>query len=519
MNQNLTALLKSTDSTGVRQETAGTSSTKARDWRSRLAAALPWLMLLGFVAMLAAVLGKRLLPATDLEIASVVTVRQSVDDAGPQGSATAAPRDNEGQNVSMAANVNWRDAPMLFQASGWVEPDPYPTLATALVDGVIDTVEVLEGEKVERGQVLATLINDDATLDLATAKSQLASLQGKAAGHYRMVGILEARIASLEKQVEVAKARRDEAADLVERFENIPRGGVSEREKSKARLELATLQAEVEALAATGQELIAQIDQVHEVHAEHEAEIAGAETEVARKQLMLDRTRITSPIDGRVLRLLAAPGQKKMLNMDAKDSATVAILYDPQELQARIDVPLAEAAQLAVGQPVRLRSELLPGKVFAGVVTRIVGEADLQRNTLQAKVAIDNPDERLRPDMLCRAEFLAVPDSGAAASAGDNAPNAAVPGSGRVQIFVPVAALTGANSDQVWKVDASGDHVELQMITTGREMRDGHRLVTDGLKPGDRVVLNPPSGLQPGERFRATVNANHSDNSTAPVDS
>ena len=418
---------------------------------------------------------------------------------------------------------------MLFQASGWVEPDPYPTKATALVDGVVSTVTVLEGELVERGQVLATLIDDDARLDLATAESQLLSLQAKAAGHYRMVAILEARIASLQKQVVVAKARRDEAADLAQRFENIARGGVSERERAKARLELATLQAEVEALAVTEQELKAEIEQVHEVHVDHEAQIDAAETEVARKQLMLDRTKITSPIDGRVLRLLAAPGQKKMLNMDAVDSATVAILYDPQHLQARIDVPLAEAAQLAVGQLVRLRSELLPGKVFRGRVTRIVGEADLQRNTLQAKVAIENPDQRLRPDMLCRAEFLEAfasdRDSAAAPAAERGSRSAPVmsSASGRVQLFVPLAALTAGDDDQnqasVWKVDASGDHVAPQPITLGREVRDDHRLVVDGLKPGDRVVLNPPAGLKPGERFRATATDAHSPHATDPADS
>ncbi len=523
MNENLSALLKSSDSTGapdpLGQVRAGTTSTRARDWRSRAATALPWLMLLGFLVMLAAVLGKRLLPATELNIATVVTVRQSVDGTTSQApvteTSTAAAENNKA--------VNWEDAPMLFQASGWVEPDPYPTMATALVNGVVDTVEVLEGEKVERGQVLATLIDDDARLDLATAKSQLASLQGKAKGHYRMVAILEARIASLIKQVAVAKARRDEAADLSERFENIPRGGVSEREKSKARLELATLQAEVEALAVTEQELEAEIDQVHEVHADHEAQIDEAETEVERKQLMLDRTKITSPIDGRVLRLLAAPGQKKMLTMDAVDSATVAVLYDPQQLQARIDVPLAEAAQLTVGQPVRLRSELLPGKDFFARVTRIVGEADLQRNTLQAKVAIENPDQRLRPDMLCRAEFLEAPAAVAGVSTTENTETAPTSASGRVQIFVPVAALTGDDSNQnqgsVWKVDASGDHVVPQTITLGREVRDDHRVVVEGLKPGDRVVLNPPSGLESGERFRATANADHSAHSTAPADS
>ncbi len=475
-------------------------------------------MLLGFLGMLGAVLGKRLLPATGLDIATVVTVRQSVDDTPSQPSVATTSSDGTAE----IKTANWEDAPMLFQASGWVEPDPYPTRATALVDGVVDKVEVLEGEKVERGQVLATLIDADAGLDLATAKSQLASLKGKAAGHYRMVAILEARIVSLTKRVAVAKARRDEAADLAQRYENVPRGGVSEREKSKARLGLATLQAEVEALAVTEQELKAEIEQVHDVHVDHEAQIDAAETEVARKQLMLDRTTIASPIDGRVLRLLAAPGQKKMLTMDSADSATVAILYDPQQLQARIDVPLAEAAKLMLGQTVRLRSELLAGKVFPGRVTRIVGEADLQRNTLQVKVAIENPDERLRPEMLCRAEFLDASATGAGASTPEKQVPAPASGSGRVQIFVPLAALVDGDSEQnqgrVWKVDASGDHVAQQTVTLGRDVRGGHRLATEGLKPGDRVVLNPPAGLVSGERFRATA-ADPATVSTVPADS
>lgn len=522
MNPNLSALLKPADSVsaseGVRQGTVRTSPSRARDWRSRAATALPWLMILGFLVMLAAVLGKRLLPATELDIATVVTVRPSVDDATSQ--ATVAPPNSADAEKIEAAN--WADAPMLFQASGWVEPDPYATLATALVDGVVDTVEVLEGELVERGQVLAKLIDADARLDLETAKSQLVSLKAKATGHYRMIAILKARTASLMKQVAVAKARRDEAADLAQRLEKVSSGGVSERERSKAQLELATLNAEVEALAATEQELTAEIDQVHEVQIDYQARIDQAATEVARKQLTLERTTIVSPIAGRVLRLHAKPGQKKMLNIEADDSATVAVLYDPQQLQARIDVPLAEAAQLAVGQPVRLRSELLPGKVFSARVTRIVGEADLQRNTLQAKVAIKDPDERLRPDMLCRAEFLAAPATASAASTTQALDAAPASTGGRVQIFVPLAALVDADSDQtqgsVWKVDASGGHVALQVVTLGHEIRDDHRLVIDGLKPGDRVALSPPSDLETGERFRAAA-ADHSTNPLTPANS
>ena len=50
------------------------------------------------------------------------------------------------------------------QAAGWVEADPYKSYVTALTDGVIQEVLVFEGDIVQKGQVVATLIDEDARL-------------------------------------------------------------------------------------------------------------------------------------------------------------------------------------------------------------------------------------------------------------------------------------------------------------------------------------------------------------------
>src|SRR5690606_13853865 len=135
MKSRLSSLLNSTDAdtatSGDRRAASG--SSVARDWRARFASALPWLLLVGFVGVLAIVFGDRLIPARELSIGTVVTDRQSAD---------AVSKSTHTQSESDAY-----EAPMLFQASGWVEPDPYPAMATALVDGVVESVEVLEGEK------------------------------------------------------------------------------------------------------------------------------------------------------------------------------------------------------------------------------------------------------------------------------------------------------------------------------------------------------------------------------------
>ncbi len=507
VKSSLSSLVKSKPSLSSPVDARSGAPPLSPDWRSRGAALLPWGMLMGFLALLAVLFGDRLIPARALTIATVVTVRQGGEVADAISDPPSVPSQVP-SDVRPPEDVF--DGAMLFQASGWIEPDPYPVMATALVDGIIKTVEVLEGEDVQAGQLLATLVDDDARLDLDTARNQLASLRSQAAAQGHEVAVAEAEIASLGKQVTAARARRDETADLADRLERSAAssaGSVAEREVARNRLELATREAEIEALAVTEAELKAKLRQLEETSRDYEARIAEAETEVARRKLALDRTRIESPIDGRVLRLLAMPGQKKMLRMDDHLSSTVAILYDPRHLQARIDVPLAEAAGLAIGQPVRLRSELLPDAIFRGRVTRIVGEADLQRNTLQAKVTIENPDDRLRPEMLCRAEFLAFPSTEDSDRNQADRSKPLAKGT-RVRVFLPSAAVldedgSGSGKARVWRVDSSGNHVIPQSVTLGREFREDHRLVLEGLRPGDRVVLDPPPDLEAGERFRA----------------
>ena len=59
------------------------------------------------------------------------------------------------------------------QAAGWLEPSPWPVVVSALADGVVEAVEVIEGGSVEEGQVIARLVHDDA--DLAARRAAAAS--------------------------------------------------------------------------------------------------------------------------------------------------------------------------------------------------------------------------------------------------------------------------------------------------------------------------------------------------------
>ncbi len=451
--------------------------------RRRWSALFPLALLLGFGVLIVVLFGERLLPVREVTVANVITVNEFA------GNGVAA--------VSIPAQDPYAGE-VLFQASGWIEPDPLPLKATALVNGVVDEVFVLEGDAVAEGQVIATLIDEDARLNLATARAARQAAEARQAANQAAIGRAGASIQTLEKRILAAQAALDERVDVAQRLEDAGPNSVAGVEVTRARLRVTAQEAEIAALESERAELQGRLAELRSLDGQFAAELALADTEIARRQLALDRTRIESPVEGRVLRLLATPGQQRMLGPDNPDSAAIAYLYQPDRLQARIDVPLAEAAALQVGQAVRLRTNFLPDQVFRGKVTRITGEADLQRNTLQAKVALKDPDGRLRPEMLCRAEFLN------ALASGENPAGMTSASTGGIRVYVPEAALLGRDADlaEVWRLDASGERVQRQSVRLGQERRERFLRVVEGLKPGDRVVLNPPANLEAGARVR-----------------
>ncbi len=65
-------------------------------------------------------------------------------------------------------------AGVTVQAPGWLEPDPYAVAVSALTDGIVKEVLVLEGEPVKKGQVVARLVDDDARLARDRAAADMA---------------------------------------------------------------------------------------------------------------------------------------------------------------------------------------------------------------------------------------------------------------------------------------------------------------------------------------------------------
>ncbi len=468
---------------------------------------LPAMLIVAFAALFAFVFRDRLLPALPVNVAPAILLADIEQEAAalgadkPAGDPAAAP-------VSAPALAP-TSSTMLFQAAGWFEPDPLPIFATTLTDGVISQVHVLEGQEVKKGQLLAELIADDAKIAVDAAQRA----HDKAAAELKLqavqVTVAQAEADVMADQVKAAEAKLAEEKDNEHRIARIPSGSVSDQERSRAKF---VVQGQMAEVASRRSQLTAATAKVEAARAQTtvmEASVASALVEVEKQKLALSRTRITSPVDGVILQLHAAPGQKKLLAMDDHQSATIATLFEKGKLQARVDVPLADARGLTAGQQAIVTSDFLPNTEFRGVVSRIVGSADLQRNTLQAKVRILEPDPRLRPEMLCRVKFLSPSNTNAP-------PTTSTPSTSHTSgasdptraVMIPEAAMipssnpSAPNAASAWVIAADGVTATKRTLQPGTLKHEDHVAIDSGILPGELVILPPHDQLTEGRRVR-----------------
>ena len=402
---------------------------------------------------------------------------------------------NTQKEASDAKTTEGTQGDLLLQATGWIEPDPFPIAVTSLYSGVVQNVHVLEGQKVKKGETIVSLIDEDAQLAYAEAKASLSQSQAKES---EIKADIELAKASLE--VAIAKVNQREILlhennDSLSRLAKLPAGAVAEQVVYQAKLAVEKQQS---SLQSSNSEVKIQKAQVLKLKqrllAQHEnSKVLEIKKQVA--ELDLNRTDVKSPVDGIVLRSMVKPGARLMLHMDDMDAGTAAILYEEGKLQARIDVPLNEVSKINLGQSVEITSSIFPSKVFQGKVTRILGEADLQRNTLQVKVSLLNPDPKLRPEMLCRAKFF---DIGTSYTKEKH----------QMKIFVPqfVRSSNLGDDDVLWVLSVDGNHAEKRKVSFGTEVREAYIEISSGLRAGDKIILNPPPQIKEGDRVKIIKN-------------
>lgn len=462
-------------------------------YRWVLRAGLPLGILLVFGGVAALSLRASLTPAVEVETAPVVERPAIKGSADLSASAAAA-------------------GEVIVQAAGWIEPDPFPVYASALTNGTVEEVLFLEGERVERGEALARLVDEDARLALDRARAEARAAQESWEANIeatRAAAVASALVAEIEASLELARAelaaeeaRLTEADRVYKRRKNlVDDGTVAEEDFDIAEAAAAAQQASVLAARSRIAELQAKLSRTKaeeaaaqrrlQLRTEERRRLEMARVALAEAELRVERLQIRAPIDGAVMRRLIEPGSAVMAVGENRAMSQVAALYDPEKLQVRVDVPLADAAKVGVGQPADVIVEVLPDQTFRGTVTRVTNFADIQKNTLEVKVALDNPAEVLKPEMLARVRFLAIeqPETLQGAIQGTS-------------VFAPAEAVSDGAAWVVTQFDGEeGVAVRRPVELTGAQ-EAGWQEVATGLLPGDLLVLSSAKTLKPNTRVR-----------------
>jgi len=450
------------------------------------------------------------------------------------------------REIEVAATAELVDEGGVIQAPGWVEAAPYSTYVSALTEGIVADIMRLEGDRVEVGDPVAKLIPDDAQIGVARAEAILIQKRGAlevaeaildAAAverselviATRTVAVSKARRAELEADLAAFPARiaevtanRDELLDEYDRKRGlVEEGAVAEGPVKRLSIRLKALDAKVEAL---GQEQQAVEAQVEAALAEEEAavrnrelithetleferakasvtvakgELASAIADRDAAMLRLDRCLVTSPVAGVVIERLTSPGSTIQF-ANGVHGAHILHVYDPGSLQIRADIPLADAANVGVGQDAEITVDLLPDRVFTGHVERFLHRADIAKNTVEAKITIDAPSPLLKPDMLARVRILPTNRS----QTSELRRTAA-------RVFVPQTAVRA--DGRVWVVaDRSGRAglARPRDVVVGPGRYEDWVEIEEGLLPGDVVILGTPPA--PDTRVLARSNAEDS---------
>ncbi|HEY4031638.1 MAG TPA: efflux RND transporter periplasmic adaptor subunit [Caulobacteraceae bacterium] len=192
-----------------------------------------------------------------------------------------------------------------------------------------------------------------------------------------------------------------------------------------------------------------------------EADVAALEKAPASRAVAA-RAVVYAPVDGVVTRRALGPGQSIAAGGDALFSVS-----DLSSVWLTAQLPETSAGKVRPGAEVAVTTPAYPGRVFRAKVSYVAPALDPDTHRLAVRAVIANADGALKPEMSARFRI----DSGAL---------------GRSAAAPEAAVIREGDTARVWTVEADGS-LRIRPVTVG-VVQDGMVQITQGLRPGDRVV-------------------------------
>ncbi|WP_458070203.1 efflux RND transporter periplasmic adaptor subunit [Rhodanobacter sp. BL-MT-08] len=352
------------------------------------------------------------------------------------------------QTAVAVSPANDSEAGAVLQATGYVTARRQATVS-AQITGTLTDVLIEEGDRVKKDQVLARL--DDSGYRAALDSSKAAA------------GAAHALVAQYQSQL--AQNLRD-----------------ADREKGLAAQGLVATQLAEQARTladSTRSQLLSQ-----------QRQAVSADAQVTEAQVNFDYCVVRAPFDGVITTKDAQVGEI-ISPFSAGGGFTrtgIGTIVDMDSLEVDVDVNEAYIGKVKANMPAEAVLDAYPDWKIPAHVIAIVPTADRGKATIKVRVALEQKDVRIVPDMGVRVSFLDVkPKTTAQAPQGVLVPaTAIVQRDGRSVVFV----LTHVASDHA--------RAQQRVVIPAAQTYGDLRLVPAEVAVGDSVVIAPPPDLRDG---------------------
>jgi cobalt-zinc-cadmium efflux system membrane fusion protein len=174
---------------------------------------------------------------------------------------------------------------------------------------------------------------------------------------------------------------------------------------------------------------------------------------------------LRAPIDGVVVERPANPG----MEVRADAGTSLVTVADLSRLWVLADVFERDLGAVVKGGRAEVHVAAWPGRVWEGKVAHVGDVVDPQSRTVKVRVEVENPDQKLKPEMFARVTLRGAPAAPA--------------------LTVPSQAVLSDGAASAVVVALGAGRFQRRTIETGPE-RDGTVRVLAGLVPGERVVVD-----------------------------
>ncbi|MFT7774937.1 efflux RND transporter periplasmic adaptor subunit [Roseateles sp.] len=349
------------------------------------------------------------------------------------------------QTATVRANGQGAAADAVLQATGYVTARRMATVS-AQMTGTLTEVLIDEGFKVKKGQVLARLDDTGLKAGLAAAEAQIRTA--------------EANLGQLRAQLAQSQADERRQAELA------ASGMTTRQSREQAATAVKTVSAQMEA-------------------AQRQIEAAQAQARQAR--VNFDYATVRAPFDGVVTARAAQVGEIiSPLSAGGGFTRTgVGTIVDMDSLEVNVDVNEAYIAQVKPDMPCEAVLDAYPDWKIPAHVVAVIPSADRGKATVKVRVALEQKDDRVVPDMGVRVSFLATKPK---------AEVKPVPG-----VLLPPDAVVQREGVSAVFVVQDG-RAEQRAVQLGADVGK-FKLATGGLKAGETVVVSPPAELKQGSNI------------------